>query len=572
MDRTIATRALNYLRLVHTPSYVGLRLLLQRSSFTSSGIAISALVEEISISQATRLFEVRRFKKNDENGVAHFRDYSIPSPTHALAEAYSIFHLARVGVLKRQSNVFSYRPAPDQFYPRNYEHFGTGYAERNEAVRSALTAGRVAVVFDMKDCYPSVDGNAVLVRILDQIRSSGDMSTRQQRVIEHCARACLSPSGGLRIGPDLSHLMADLSLQRLDRDAAGCFSGYFRYVDDVVAVCDQADVSRVMDLMQSVAEGAGFELNRDKTAVATADVWNEFRNPFTPSDGSFDPLSGLKFRIKLFLSRHPGKIDALANGLEREGIYLPIEAFQQASLSDSWRDSIRHLWQRQWGVLLRYWLDSVEAIVDAALNCQKVLKKQAIELLAQQQRGHKLSRRWQVQHARFVMNRAMYFLSKEELSTLCDFAAQQPELAETSAVLAALARDDYSGVSVMPGPAASAAAQLASTRGATPKLNFSPSTPPDTVAEIVAQFAVRGFDLPLGELAGCTDDALRLVEFATGDAYRAPEAPRWTYGGEMEALGVSTTNNQRARLASSRMFESEGVMLEALALSSAYGS
>ena len=73
MDRTIAIRALNYLRLVHTPSYVGLRLLLQRSAFTSSDVAISALVEEGAISQTTRIFEVKRFKKIDENGGAHFR-------------------------------------------------------------------------------------------------------------------------------------------------------------------------------------------------------------------------------------------------------------------------------------------------------------------------------------------------------------------------------------------------------------------------------------------------------------------------------------------------------------------
>lgn len=572
IDRTIATRALNYLRLVHAPSYVGLRLLLQRSAFTSSGIAISTLVEELAISQVNRIFEVKRFKKIDEDGVTHFRDYSIPSPTHALAEAYSIFHLTRIGVLKRQPNVFSYRPAPAQSYPRNYEHFGGGYADRNEAVRAALVGGRVALIFDMKNCYPSVDGNAVLTRILDQMRSSDDMSTRQQRVIEHCAKACLGPGGGLRIGPDMSHLMADLSLQKIDRDAAGLFAGYFRYVDDVVVVCDEADVSRAMDLMSAIAEGAGFELNRDKTAVATAAVWNEFRNPFTPSDGSFDPLSVLKFRIKLFLGRHPERSYELASSLEKEGIYLPIVAFQRASLSDSWRESIRHLWQRQWGVLLRHWFDSVEAIVEASRNCQALLRKQALGLTVGQAREHKLSRRWQVQHARFVMNRAMYFLSKEELAALCDFSAEQPELAETSAVLAALARDDYSRVAAMPGPAASAAAQLASTRGAMPRLAFPPNTPPDTVAEILAQFAVRGFDQPVPESAAYSDDALRLVRFATGDAYGAPQRPHWTYGGEMESLGVSTTSDQRARLASSRMFESEGVMLEALALSSAYGS
>ena len=78
--------------------------------------------------------------------------------------------------------------------------------------------------------------------------------------------------------------------------------------------------------------------------------------------------------------------------------------------------------------------------------------------------------------------------------------------------------------------------------------------------------------MPAVDLAGCSDDALRLKKFATGNAYEAPESPRWTYGGEIEALGVSTTIDQRAHLAASRMFESEGVMLEALALSSAYGS
>ena len=94
----------------------------------------------------------------------------------------------------------------------------------------------------------------------------------------------------MRIGPDVSHLMADLSLQRLDQDASGLFTGYFRYVDDVVVVCDQADVDRVVDLMQHIAVNAGFQLNRDRTAIATAEVWSEFRNPFAARDGSFDWL------------------------------------------------------------------------------------------------------------------------------------------------------------------------------------------------------------------------------------------------------------------------------------------
>jgi hypothetical protein len=166
----------------------------------------------------------------------------------------------------------------------------------------------------------------------------------------------------------------------------------------------------------------------------------------------------------------------------------------------------------------------------------------------------------------------MYFLSNDELSELVDFSAQQPELAETSAVLIALSKNDYSRVMGMPGPAASAAAQLSATRGAKPELNVLPIAQPDVAAEVLAQFAVRGFDVPAVELAGCSDDAFRLKKFATGDAYGAPTSPKWSYGGEIEALGVSTTNEQRALLAASRMFESEGVMLEALALSSAYGS
>ena len=152
----------------------------------------------------------------------------------------------------------------------------------------------------------------------------------------------------------------------------------------------------------------------------------------------------------MFLSRHPEKARALANRLEAEGIFLPIPAFQQAAMTYSWRESIWQLWQRQWGVLLRYWFDSIESVVDAALDCQTILKDQALELLVQQQAEHKLSRRWQLQHARFVINRGMYFLSKEELSRLFNFASRQPELTETSAVLSALARDDYSSISVMP--------------------------------------------------------------------------------------------------------------------------
>ncbi len=583
VDRIVSTRALNYLRTIHVPTYVGLRFLLDSLPSTNSSIAVTTLVEQLSYADAYRIYSVKRFKRFDKDGKAEHRAYSVPAPTHALAESYSLYHLQKMGLRDKSSFVYSYRPPSELDYSRNYEYFSTGYAERNADVLSRLDGDCVALVFDLKNFYPSINAAKVVGDFHAEIDASG-LGKAQKRVISRCAEACIQPAtanssmGGLRVGPDLSHTLADLALRVLDGELSSRYAGaYFRYVDDIVVVVSRSRAKAETDVVKSIVEAAGFKLNEEKSTIALKEAWSGYRNDYVSHGGSFDPLASFKFRLKLFLARNPELVERLSDELISIGAFLPIKSLLGATTSANWRERIGYLFRANWRVLLKYRSDSIGDILQSAKDCQLVLRRDLEKLLTSRISESPLSRRWQVQHARFLINRSLYFLRAKELARLVEFMQDIPELEETMAVALAVSGSDIGRITHMPGPTASAAAQLLSIRGGDTRDFFSSvfnSDDPAVAADIASQFGIRGFiaenTLTISDLA--SSDAAALLRFALSYPAVHGSLEVVGYGQEIEALGFGRSRREREEAAASRLFPDEDVVFEALSLSSAYAS
>lgn len=579
-DRLISTRALNYLRSVHVPSYVGLRFLLENLPEESGSCAVTTLVEQLSGASKGRIYNVRRFKKFLEGGAAEYRGYSVPSPTHALCEAYGLLYLERAGVRQKQSFVYSYRE-PSLADPwRNFQFFADGYRRRNADVLEALGDGDVALVFDIKNFYPSVDARKVVDQLLSkpQVR---ELSQKTRLVIKKCAEACIENTqdedSGLRVGPEFSHILADVALERLDKEMSSNFPRrYFRYVDDLVVVVARSAVEESKTFIRSALEKYGFKSNIEKEDEADRQVWSGFRNEYLEGGKLFDPLSALKFRIRVFLSRRPDESDALAEELRRSGIYMPISSFQQSAFRKSWREQIRYLLTVRWDVLLKYRFDRISDIVDGAKECQSLLRSQLDRLISSTTVGDGLTRRWSLQKIRFLANRALYLLSDDELIRLAEFIRQFTELSETVAVYDALTKNDFEMLGRMPGPAVSAAAQLAPIRGLRAEsiaVSLLSSDDEEIRAEVASQFIIRGYPLSSEKLQLAKEaEGSALLRFAAAEEVDSSEWEEPTFAKELEWLGSQRSFLDRASAASTRLLPGEQVVLEALSLSSSYMS
>lgn len=472
---TVTLRALNYLRGTHLPTYVALRMMLATTADALLPAVVSDAVSQTTIRKTARILELRRFKPSVAGAVS-YRRYFVPSPTGALADAYALGRLHGSGALKRSADVYSYRPPASESYGRNYEHFASGYAERNGAIAESLRVPMSsAVVLDLTNFYPSVPGGVALTALLARCREVASLDARDLQIIEAAGARAIAPDGGLLVGLEMSHALASVYLEGVDRDLREQFPGkYFRYVDDIVVVTDNSRIDETVNRVDAVLERYGLRRNREKDAVAGRLEWEGFRSTRGASgqgqgQPSVDCLTALKFRLKLFLSRHPQALASLQAELNSRGIFLPVEQLADGSRDRDWRERVIAFFNDNWDVVLRHRFDRISDVVAAAIDCRELVVRSldvVLENFVEAASGT-VARRWQIQRARYAINRALYFVDDNKLRAIASFAERIPELAEARAVCEALL-GNLAPLAFTPGPAVAAATQLLSLRRAEP--------------------------------------------------------------------------------------------------------
>lgn len=581
-SRLIVLRTLNYLRSTHLPSYVALRLMLESTSSDRLDAMLEAVVGQATIRKHSRILHLKRFKSFDGSRYI-YREYFIPAPSTALADSHALAVLHAAGVLRRHADVFSYRPPPNSDYGRNYEHFSIGYKERNGAVAAALGAtGSVAVVADLKSFYPTVSGRRAVEGLLGHVSMCSTISPRDAKIIRASAERSLAADdagglSGLRIGTEMSHALANMYLSDVDRRIRERFPGrYFRYVDDIVLVVDCSQVVETLQFLDRTLDEFGLERNHDKNAVVDSEEWGQYRAIGRRAiSGGGDCWAHLKFRLKLFLARHPEQLGALKAKLEDTGIFLPLEQLLQGAADRVWRDRIADFLRHGWKVLLDYRFDNLSDVVSSAGNCRTEILGLLEQVLDRRIAGTpgSISRRWQVQAARFAINRGLYFADSSALGRIAQLAAEIPELTETSAVCDAL-RGDFQRLVFTSGPAVAAATQLMALRGIQPSKELeglSLFTDPSIGADLEAHLALRGFGSFQFPVDSRPPDLRGLATFSRGPQVGAQDS-RLGYGAEIAALSLNFDRSKLGEIARTRFTSREDVIFDALSLSSAYAS
>lgn len=574
-------RTLNYLRGIHLPTYVALRLMLKRVPVESLDLFVEQVINQVTLRKSPRVLNLKRFKAVVDGNFV-YRNYSVPSPTSALADSRAISIIHSSGVVYRRRYVYSYRRPMDENYPKSFEHFSVGYRERNDEIATALDDPTMsAVIVDIRSFYPSVDARKTLEILRGRLNMASDISSRDRAVVLASAERASVPlkAGqpmGLRVGPEMSHVLADISLEEMDSTFFQMFGErYFRYVDDIVVVVPRREVATARSAIGKVIKQAGHTISEEKDSVVSAEDWFGYReiSRGLESDSS-SALNKFKFRAKLYMAKRPPDVEGLREALRIAGVFLPIDQLLDASRQKAWRYRVSSLFSRRWKVVASYWSDSLADVVTAARECKQHVIYEVDRALDSgvSSAASSVARKWQIQSARIAMNRALYFADESTLRRIERYASEVPELAETSAVCLALL-GDASRVMQMPGPAIAAFSQVASIR----RLGFPAlggllgSGDSGVLADISAHFALRGGSEDFGP-AGLDSDFAGLTAFARGSSDIWDLARVGGYGAEVASLAINSSRHERIDAAATRFALEEDVVLDALSLSANYVS
>ena len=563
-SRVVATRALNALRRGNLPGYIALRCLLQDTCADQNSDVVMALSERALLaSRRVSLHRSRLFKSFDGQQLS-FRTVFLPSPSFALAEAALLREFTNQNCWIQRGGVYSYRRS-DLASDHTFQFFGTGYRERNERIKIALAqSGGAVVVSDVKGFYPSIDAQAAIGMIERDFEKYSIPEDLRGRAL-HMFQLVVDDNGGLKIGPALSHYLADRFLAPVDELLSKEFPArYFRYVDDVAVVVPPGHEESAYETVKAAFATVGLELNATKRALGNLADWSD-RVPVLT--GSADPFNQLKWAIKFFAATRPGEIQALDDDLRAYGIFLPVQALGASSQDERWWSRLQQLLESGWHLPFQHWYAGKSAVLRSAVVARQYYNAEVSKLKGHAVPANAIRRKWLVSRVRYLVNRAIYLNDSDGIRTLLDAVPNIPELYETAVVLDSIASHDVSRSLSMPGPTALTVAEQFSLRGIDAIVNAELA---DSALEVdaIAPFILRGIHGVCGRENASQERTLGLACEGKWPSSLVETPSAWLE--EVGALLRGLTVEDRIRLVSRRALKGELSQFEALQLGHTY--
>lgn len=561
-------RALNACRPWHRPTYVGLRLLLNSESDRGRVAWVSEMARRKAYSRTDwRYYKYRVLKEVAANGMPVYRDCVVGSPTTLLCESYVLALMARESVFAPSKNVYSHLWPRSEVSGRNFQYYHYGYSLRNYRIAAQLRRGgdRVAVIADIRRFYPSVDWGVLEPKIVECLNNVS--SPLRRRAIGGFLYG-LRPEDrhGIPIGTDVSHVLGKLALADVDARLEEEFGDrYFRYVDDIVVVCDRRESGRVMQTIKECVGGVGLELHEGKCDVVPSAVWLS-ECPGLSCQAAFGAFEELLQDVCLYVLVRPKQFKSLRRVFAEEGISLPFSRIRsQMEYPPYWRYLLSMLYRGRGRCLAEAMFSQVESFVVRAKAVRESLES------ALKQYGGRLAalsgmeRRWCVQRCRYSINRLLYLCDREDYERLDCLIREGQEFEEYRRLLRALRTGDISGVIRLPGHVLATFCELASERMAPMMPSELPDLRDRSIAEGVTLLALYfGWKVPDTQKMQMYRGSRMLLEMCSGNEVNEDRPDPMTFLDEMELLFRGASQERLAKLARTRFSEREEVGLAGL--------
>ena len=579
MDQTLLIRALNATRHSYFPTYVGLRLIAQQLPSVENSYLRHAVIRRLSVGDRWSFKHFDYFKAMGQvNGqqLPEYRSCLAPSPFTAFAEALILAKLASLPSFAAPERAYSYLWPRSERSGSCYEFFAEGYKRRNVDIADALRRpGTVAVVTDLKGFYPSIRHDRVMSEMRSRLKANNQSDGLTADAIEtFYLKLFITGDGGLPIGPASAHVLGHLALVDVDRDLTSAYgSAYFRYVDDIIVVCDAADTDATKKRIANSVNSQGFHLNADKSVVVSANEWNSSVLRLDVSGN--DDFRRFTHDLATYLALNPDRESELSALLADAGMSIPIRRLTALSNYSRFR---YFLGRRKAPGGLTHAFGMVFArnsdFVERAVRLKRDYEQSLDGLMHGNTAKSPELRRWHIQRIRRVVNTLFYLRRFDEWKSNMDVFNVVPELVEQRALAVALASGTVNPV--LPffprGPAAFAelwAEHGESSAFIDPSADWTSAAVMDSLATlsltgtIVLDTAPEFFQ----------GDRSRLLQVIKQRDSIARSNPDLSYEDEFQSLSLGASQEAISTLARTRYALGEGTTLDALTLlSSEYRS
>ena len=567
-DQTLLVRALNSTKQSYFPSYIGLRLIGKNLASVESDYLKRFLLRRLKScdSWTYKSFQLYKGTKSADSKQEHeYRECLAPSPSTALAGALILGVLAESPVFQVPQRVYSYRWPATSNSGSSFRFFAEGYKARNRDVFNALHgADKVAVVTDIKRFYPSVE-IAQIQENLDDLFKSFKSNLDPGGLSNFFAQLLSSGSGGIPIGPAAGHLLGHVALRKVDQELEKKYgTKYFRYVDDIVVVCDRADRKIVQDSIQRCVESNSLKLNTSKNDMLSRDDWQGSMLRSDVPDG--DDFRSFTRDLSIYLAVYPDRAPMLAERLLNSGLSIPINRLRTLATYSPFIYFVKR-WNKSTGLMrtIRLLTFDVDYFLQRALTLKKRYEESLVEICIEPEHSPHL-RRWKIQRARRVVNTLFYLRAFSEWRNHEDVFTLFPELVEQNALATSLRTGEVNSILPFCGQAPAAFSELWQEHGKRPAI-FKPEhelSNPQVSSLVMLRLhgVISESDLPT--LSEQTDR--RLLCATSDQSPHARAQPDLSFEDEFESLRLGTSGKEIAELARTRHSIAEGSPLEALSL------
>lgn len=566
----VGARALNASRKLHLPTYVATRFLLE----TVAGKKESSWIDEVItrkylLQENPAFYSVTKFKKLDENNNLIYRDFIVPTPTGLLAEVIVLSSLSQSNVFNKSTRVYSYLWPTSLKSAYNFEHYISGYRKRNDDISTylMLNDSKIVIVSDIEKFYPTIDQETVKERFVTKLESSslsGDVKKLAAKLVDDLCHQ-FDNGKGIATGPELSHLLGDIALDKFDQVLSNRYGdAYFRYVDDIVLIVDPGEKDEAIALLDDLAKEEELTIHPGKTDVLTSELWQK-HGPHHQNNIDDNSFEALVFRIKTFLQVNPEAENDLAEALESAGFSIPISRLSTASKSAGFGTKLIGLISIGWRVALKAAMSNEDNILKQANTVRKKIYSELSQFVEADIPDGSTLRKWHLQRLRYLTNRAVYLLTFDELEYLIPKLENIPEFIDTVALLKTLVRKDATELLQMPGAALSACASLLKHNNI--KLNDIKISHESSMAQIESASIYALWDVAkivYTNISLVNNDVVEYLKFASGVSGYERDDDKFEYLDEIKSLSLNKDKNDILKVLESRLYDTEGTVLDAL--------
>lgn len=571
IDETLLVRSLNVAKPYYFPSYLGLRLIGDQLPKGDTDYLQHTLIRRLNAGDQWRFKKYSMYKGSQysEGNLQHeYRDCLCPSPLTAICESLILQTMAINPEFAVHPRVYSYHWATSSRAGSSYQFFSEGYRKRNFDISAALSENdQVAVITDIKSFYPSVDKNK-LSRILREkpLKNIERDKLSGEAVLNYFDQLLSQDVPGIPIGPASSHVLGHLAMRDIDDELSRKYGNkYFRYVDDIVVVCNKNDMDAVANDIDRCISENGFFLNTSKTAFADYTVWNE--NMMSDDISHSDSFRKLCKDLGIYLSFFPDRVNSLREMFSNNGLSIPINRISALSNYSRYRKFLGWLlYQKGKYQYLAILLSNNDAFVKRAIDIKATHESSAVRLLNEKPSDVPNIRRWQIQRMRRVINPLFYLREFGEWSDVGGLLSEHPEFIEQRALASALKTGNADPVLPYYGRGPAAFSELwveygksIATIGA--KSNYS-DVEVDGISTLLLQGAIQASQVDLLH----ESKACRMLRLAGGLDRDSRKIPDLSFEDEIGSLMLGATNEKLKKLSMTRHSSSEYSGLDALSL------